>query len=54
MHRTSTAYQARRHPFLFGVALLLLGPYILAFALLFVIFFVIAAVLDVAGGGGRR
>lgn len=38
---------ARRHPFLVGTVALILAPYILAFALLFVAFFVAAAVIDV-------
>lgn len=45
-----TKYRIRRHPFLAGVVLLVFGPYILAFVLLFVAFFAVAAVLDLIGG----
>lgn len=38
---------ARQHPFAFGALLLIVGPYLLAFALLYVVAFVLAAVLDV-------
>lgn len=43
-------YLARRHPFAVGVAALILSPYILAFALLFVALFLVAALLDAVSG----
>jgi len=45
-----TNYQIRRHPFIAGVVMLVLGPYILAFVLLFAAFYVIAVALDSLGG----
>jgi hypothetical protein len=44
--RTLTQQQMARHPFIAGVAIVILGPYILAFLLLLAVFFVIAAALD--------
>lgn len=46
MPNGTLAYQARRHPFAVGVAALILGPYILAFALVIVLLFAVAAALD--------
>lgn len=48
-----TQREIARHPFIAGVAILILGPYILAFLLLFVAFYVIAAVVDLLAGGYR-
>jgi len=45
-----TQQQITRHPFIAGAVILVLGPYILAFLLLFAAFFVIALVLDFIGG----
>jgi hypothetical protein len=45
--------QAARHPFIAGVAILVLGPYILAFVLVFIVFYVIACALDLLAGGHR-
>lgn len=50
MRSTVTSYQARRHPFLAGIALLLVGPYILGFVLVFAVLYVIAVGLDALGG----
>lgn len=43
-------YQARRHPLAAGIALLILGPLLLAAALLVVVFYVLAETLHLAGG----
>jgi len=45
-----TQRQIVRHPFVAGVAILILGPFILGFLLLFVVLFVVAAALDLVGG----
>jgi hypothetical protein len=45
-----TKHYAIRHPFVTGIAMLILGPYILAFLLFFAVLFVIAAALDALGG----
>lgn len=50
MRSTLTQYQTRRHPVAAGLILLLIGPYLLAFAALFVLAFIIAAILDMAVG----
>jgi hypothetical protein len=41
---------ARRHPIAFFFILLLLGPYILAACVLFIVFYVLAVALDTLGG----
>lgn len=45
-----TQREIARHPFIAGVAILILGPYILAFLLIFAAFYVIAVALDCLGG----
>jgi hypothetical protein len=41
---------ARRHPIAFFLIIMLLGPYILAAILLYVIFYVLAVILDALVG----
>lgn len=48
MNQSVTSYQARRHPFLFGLAVLVFGPYILAFAATLAVLFAVAYVIAVS------
>jgi len=48
-----TRQQIARHPFIAGVAILILGPYILGFLLVFAALFVIAATIDMLAVGHR-
>lgn len=50
MRSTVASYQARRHPFLAGVVLLVFGPYILAWAVVFALLFAAAVALDLITG----
>lgn len=47
-----TQREIARHPFIAGVAILILGPYILAFLLIFLALYVVAVLLD--WGGSRK
>lgn len=46
--RSTAARQFDRHPFIYGAIIVLLGPYILAAALLFIVGYAIAVALDMA------
>lgn len=50
MHGATTRYQARRHPVAAFLVLLILGPYILAGALLMLALYAALAVLSLVGG----
>jgi hypothetical protein len=43
-------HQARRHPFVFGVLVLVLSPYLLAFILLYGVAYLAATGLDMLAG----
>lgn len=48
-----TKQQIARHPFIAGVVMLALGPYILAFVLIFAVLYVAAVAIDTLAGGHR-
>lgn len=48
-----TKREIARHPILAGVAMLVLGPYILAFVLIFAALYVAAAAIDMLAGSHR-
>lgn len=50
MTSKTLSYQARRHPFITGLAALILGPYVLAFILLLGAICAAAVLVDWFGG----
>lgn len=49
----ATQYQMRRHPFITGVTLLILSPFLLAAALLWIAAFTVAVAWELLAGGRR-